>query len=123
MKNKYTDKHKKALTTNQSNKGNDKNAKKSKFKPLDNDTRHDYIKVLNWVYQCTVNGKTATAFDSFNRNKDTSFRSIVSNSLCGKLGLEVSREWMKNPDTGKRYKRYWLSHKDIPKTEKILGIN
>ncbi len=55
--------------------------------------------------------KTATAFDSFNRNKDTSFRSIVSNSLCGKLGLEVSRKWTKNSGTGKQFFRLKITIK------------
>jgi len=75
--------------------------------------------VLNWLYGRTKQGLTCTAFDSFNHNLDTSFRTHIS-VLCRKYRLEIPRRYIKNPNTGSTYKEYWLSTDDIIKVEKIL---
>lgn len=76
--------------------------------------------VLKWVYERTTEGLRATAFDSFNHNSDTSFRTHIS-ELCRKYGLVIKREYVRNPKTGSKYKEYWLSASDIKKVKKILN--
>lgn len=76
--------------------------------------------VLSYLYDRTMKGKTANAFDSFNQNLDTSFRTHIS-ILCHKFGLEIPRRYVKNSSTGTWYKEYWLSNNDIIKVKKILG--
>ena len=79
------------------------------------------LKVLAWLYERTINGKTTSAFESFRANFDTSFRTHVS-ILCNKYGLEIPREYITNDNSGSRYKQYWLSDTDIVKVEIILKI-
>ena len=76
--------------------------------------------ILNWLYDRTKQGLTCTVFDSFNQNLDTSFRTHIS-ALCRKYRLEISRRYIKNPNTGATYKEYWLSDNDIVKVKKILN--
>jgi len=76
--------------------------------------------ILDWIYEQTIKGLTATAFDSFNQNGDTSFRTHVS-ELCHKYGLEIPRKRVKNPNTGSYFKKYWLSINDLEKVKKILN--
>ena len=85
-----------------------------------NNTLSKEMKVLNWLYDRAINGQRATAFDSFNQNLDTSFRTHIS-ALCRKYGLEIPRIYVKNSNTGTRHKEYWLSDNDIIKVKKILG--
>ena len=78
------------------------------------------LKILNWIYQQTKQGKKATAFGSFNKNLDTSFRTRIS-VLCRKYRLEIPRRYIKNPNTSAYYKEYWLSADDVIKVKKILN--
>jgi len=85
-----------------------------------NNTIGKELLVLNWLYDRTKQGLICTAFDSFNQNLDTSFRTHIS-VLCRKYGLEIPRRYIKNPNTGSTYKEYWLSSNDIIKVKKILN--
>jgi hypothetical protein len=85
-----------------------------------NHTLTKELQVLNWIYQQTIKGLTATAFESFSQNEDTSFRTRIS-ELGHKYGLEIPRKGVTNPHTGTYYKKYWLSANDIEKVEKILN--
>jgi len=76
--------------------------------------------ILNWLYDRAKQGLACTAFDSFNQNLDTSFRTRIS-ALCRKYGLKIPRRYVKNSSTGTWYKEYWLSNNDIIKVKKILG--
>ena len=85
-----------------------------------NNTLSKELKVLSWLYDRTSRGLTCTAFDSFDQNLDTSFRTHIS-VLCCKYGLEIPRRYVKNTSTGAWYKEYWLSNNDIIKVKKILN--
>ena len=85
-----------------------------------NNTISKELLILNWLYDRTKQSLTCTAFDSFNQNLDTSFRTHIS-VLCRKYGLEIPRKYIKNPNTGTTYKEYWLSDADIAKVKKILN--
>ena len=85
-----------------------------------NNTLSKELKVLSWIYNRTMKGKAATAFDSFNQNFDTSFRTHIS-VLCRKYGIEMPRNYVKNSNTSTWHKKYWLSNNDIIKVKKILG--
>jgi len=84
-----------------------------------NNTISKELLVLNWLYDRAKQGLTCTAFDSFNHNLDTSFRTHIS-VLCRKYALEIPRRYKKNPNTGSAYKEYWLSDNDIVKVKNIL---
>jgi len=85
-----------------------------------NNTLNKGDSILNWIYGRSIRGLRATAFDSFNHNADTSFRTHIS-ELCHKYGLEILRECVRNSNTGTWYKEYWLSDSDIKKVKKILN--
>ena len=85
-----------------------------------NHTLNKGFQILDWIYNQTVEGLTTTAFESFNQNGDTSFRTHIS-ELGRKHDLEIPRKGVKNPHTGAYYKEYWLSANDIEKVKKILN--
>jgi len=83
-----------------------------------NNTLSKGLKVLGWIYDRTLKGKTSTAFGSFNYNKDTSFRTHVS-VFCRQFGLEIPRKKVMGLRTW--HKEYWLSANDTIKVRKILN--
>lgn len=85
-----------------------------------NNTLNKSDTVLDWIYERSVKGLKATAFDSFNHNSDTSFRTHIS-ELCKRYGLVIEREYVRNPKTGGKHKEYWLNISDIKKVKKILN--
>jgi len=79
------------------------------------------IKVLRWLYEQSMRSKISTAFDSFNTNQDTAFRTHVSKLGSGHK-LDIKRRWTRNSNTGSQYKEYWIEGKDIQKAKAILKL-